>query len=104
MPDISDDFSFDPRDVERVVKREHRQSLRRCRRQEHPEAILLAGQPGAGKTELTAAAMAERFSDSCMSINGDERKFRIDSPQLIICFFVISLFSTSSNITDKPPS
>ena len=84
MPDISDDFSFDPRDVERVVKREHRQSLRRCRRQEHPEAILLAGQPGAGKTELTAAAMAERFSDSCMSINGDDyRRFHPDHRNII---------------------
>ncbi len=83
MPDISGEFGFNPRDVERVVKREHRQSLRRCRRQEHPEAILLAGQPGAGKTELTSA-MSARFSDSCMSINGDDyRRFHPDHKYII---------------------
>ena len=72
MPeDVSGLAVFEDRDVEAVVQDEVKLAMSRYQRQAHPRAILLAGQPGAGKTELSSMLSSEMAGDVAF-INGDD--------------------------------
>lgn len=72
MPAESADLAhFQDFDVALLVEKEKALLLRRCRSHGQPAAILLAGQPGAGKTELSAM-MAAQFDGDAAFINGDD--------------------------------
>lgn len=72
MPeDISGLAAFEDLDVETVVQDEVKLAMSRYQRQAHPRAILLAGQPGAGKTELSSMLSSEMAGDVAF-INGDD--------------------------------
>ena len=62
---------FSEADVSELLKKELRLTLRRTHQQEHPCAILLAGQPGAGKTELSTMLLSQMRGDAAF-INGDD--------------------------------
>lgn len=93
MNDLNGLAAFETRDVDAVVQEEIKLALRRYQRQEHPNAILLAGQPGAGKTELSSMMISELAGDAAF-INGDDyrryhpnyrqlyREFGFDSVQM----------------------
>lgn len=72
MPeDVSGLAAFEARDVEAVVQDEVKLAMSRYQWQAHPRAILLAGQPGAGKTELSSMLSSEMAGDVAF-INGDD--------------------------------
>lgn len=72
MSDIRSELSaFREEDAASLVERETGLILSRCRRQETPRAILLAGQPGAGKTELSTMLISQ-FGGDAAFINGDD--------------------------------
>ena len=72
MPeDVSGLAAFEDRDVEAVVQDEVKLAMSRYQRQVRPRAILLAGQPGAGKTELSSMLSSEMAGDVAF-INGDD--------------------------------
>lgn len=69
--DINGLAAFEDCDVEAVVKDEAELAISCCRRQVCPQAVLLAGQPGAGKTALSAMLFSEMAEDVAF-INGDD--------------------------------
>ncbi len=72
MPDSRDSLSvFSQADVERVVGTETALALSRFHGQEQPRAVLLAGQPGAGKTRLSSLAVSLMDGDAAF-INADD--------------------------------
>ena len=72
MPEHSSDLAaFEDRDVEAVVRDEVKLAIGRYQHQAYPHAILLAGQPGAGKTELSSMLSSEMSGDAAF-INGDD--------------------------------
>ena len=72
MPDRSVRLSaFSEADVASVIERETALAHRRFHTQERPRAFLLAGQPGAGKTRLSAMAVSLMDGDAVF-INADD--------------------------------
>lgn len=72
MPDNLPGLStFSEGDVTSVVETETALALSRFHSQEHPRAVLLAGQPGAGKTRLSSLAVSLMGGDSAF-INADD--------------------------------
>ena len=71
LEDANSLASFEAHDVEAVVQDEVKLAMSRYQRQASPRAILLAGQPGAGKTELSAMLSSEMAGDVAF-INGDD--------------------------------
>lgn len=72
MPDSRDSLSaFSQADVERVMETEAVLALSRFHSQERPRAVLLAGQPGAGKTRLSSLAVSLMDGDAAF-INADD--------------------------------
>ena len=72
MPEDTNGLAaFEARDVEAVVQDEVKLAMSRYQRQASPRAILLAGQPGAGKTELSSMLSSEMAGDVAF-INGDD--------------------------------
>lgn len=72
MPDlISELSSFSREDVDLLVRRESLLIQSRNLPLEHPRAILLAGQPGAGKTELSTMLVSQLDCGAAF-LNGDE--------------------------------
>ena len=72
MPEpINDLAAFEDCDIEVVVRDEVKLAMSRYQHQAHPCAILLAGQPGAGKTELSSMLSSEMAGDVAF-INGDD--------------------------------
>lgn len=72
MPEDANGLAaFEARDVEAVVQDEAKLAMSRYQRQASPRAILLAGQPGAGKTELSSMLSSEMAGDVAF-INGDD--------------------------------
>ena len=59
------------RSVKRTVEREVELAKGRYHSQPSPRAILLAGQPGAGKTILSSLLQAS-LDDDAVFINGDD--------------------------------
>lgn len=72
MPDNLPGLSaFSEGDVISVVEAEMALALSRFQSQEHPRAVLLAGQPGAGKTRLSSLAVSLMDGDAAF-INADD--------------------------------
>ena len=63
--------AFSEAAVSKILERELALALSCCHRQEYPVAILLAGQPGAGKTELSTMLLSQMRGDAAF-INGDD--------------------------------
>lgn len=63
--------AFENRHVEAIVQNEVRLAMSRYRYQASPRAILLAGQPGAGKTELSSMLSLE-MDGNVAFVNGDD--------------------------------
>lgn len=55
----------------RTVEREVKRTQERYHQQEQPKAVLLAGQPGAGKTMLSSI-MLPRLNNDAVLVNGDD--------------------------------
>lgn len=68
---LTDLAAFSEQDVAAVLADELADSAERYKPVSSPTAILLAGQPGAGKTEL-ASAMSGLLDDNGFFINADE--------------------------------
>ena len=62
---------YDRNDVVKIVNRELDEALSFTTEIKMPKAILLAGQPGAGKTELSSM-MISMMEGNVVFINGDE--------------------------------
>lgn len=72
MPDtVMGANPFTQQDVDVVLKRELAMAAKTSHPQKSPRAILLAGQPGAGKTELSTMLIAA-LDDDAVFINADE--------------------------------
>ena len=71
----NDITAFEEQDIETVLADELADSEDRYEPTSHPTAVLLAGQPGAGKTEL-ASAMSGMLDDNAFFINADEYRRR----------------------------
>lgn len=97
MPERYEELSsFSEADVEAFLKEEV--ALDQCRYQQHkhPSAILLAGQPGAGKTELSTMMLSMLNGDAAF-INGDDyRRYHPNYRKLYI-----ELGSDSVQVTSK---
>lgn len=63
--------AFSESDVAGVVEKEMAMTLSRFHRQARPTAVLLAGQPGAGKTRLSSLAVSLMGGDAAF-INADD--------------------------------
>ena len=86
---------FEDRDVEAVVQDEVKLAMGRYQYQAHPRATLLAGQPGAGKTELSSMLSSEMAGDAAF-INGDDyRRYHPHRHQLYQKFGSDSVRMTS---------
>lgn len=73
--DMHSEKNYRKDDVDYVVKKELERSSLRYSGQDDPVAVLLAGQPGAGKTQLSRI-FRKGFSYDCVFINGDDyRRF-----------------------------
>lgn len=72
MPDRYEELSsFREEDVEAFLREEITLDQSRYQQHQHPSAILLAGQPGAGKTELSTMMLSMLNGDAAF-INGDD--------------------------------
>ena len=72
MADMRDPLEFfSESDIINLLAKELRQNLRRYRQAAHPRGILLAGQPGAGKTGLSDL-MISLLNGNAVFINADE--------------------------------
>lgn len=71
MPEYDPLEAFEEADVVYAVTRELKEGSVRYNKNTHPIALLLAGQPGAGKTELSTMLSREMQND-VMLINGDD--------------------------------
>ena len=87
---------FSEADVSELLKKELRLTLRRTHQQEHPCAILLAGQPGAGKTELSTMLLTQMRGDAAF-INGDDyRRCHPNYQKLYVAYGSDSVAMTSA--------
>ena len=71
MPD-NDLSAFSKEQLDRVIASEVLRSMRQCTRSADPHGILLAGQPGAGKTVISSMMMNSVLNNDGTLINADE--------------------------------
>ena len=96
MPERNVSAAFAEADVSALLERELRLALRRTHRQEHPLAVLLAGQPGAGKTELSTMLLSGMRGDAAV-INGDDyRRYHPNYRKLYAAYGSDSVSMTSA--------
>lgn len=96
MPERNVSAAFAEADVSALLERELRLALRRTHRQEHPLAVLLAGQPGAGKTELSTMLLSGMRGDAAV-INGDDyRRYHPNYRKLYAVYGSDSVSMTSA--------
>ncbi len=105
MPDLLSALSsFCEADVVSLVERESALLLSRNLPQERPHAILLAGQPGAGKTELSSM-LVSLFDSGAAFLNGDDyRRYHPNYRRLYTEFgsdYVQMTSAFSSAITER---
>lgn len=95
MPERNVSASFSEADVSALLERELRLALRRTHQQKHPLAVLLAGQPGAGKTELSTMLLSQMRGDAAV-INGDDyRRYHPNYRKLYAAYGSDSVSMTS---------
>lgn len=91
-------------DVDSVVEQELSEASKFCSPKARPTAILLAGQPGAGKTMLSAM-LSKDFQGDAFAVNADEyRRYHPNRLQLFEEFGAeaVSLTATfSSAVTER---
>ena len=96
MPERNVSASFSEADVSALLERELRLALRRTHQQKHPLAVLLAGQPGAGKTELSTMLLSPMRGDAAV-INGDDyRRYHPNYRKLYAAYGSDSVSMTSA--------
>jgi UDP-N-acetylglucosamine kinase len=98
------DAAFSALDVTLLVQRELTLTLGRCQAQEQPRAILLAGQPGAGKTELSTMMISQLDGDAAFINADDYRRYHPNYRKLYAEYGsdVVSLTSAfSSAVTEQ---
>ena len=96
MPERNVSASFSEADVSALLERELRLALRRTHQQKHPLAVLLAGQPGAGKTELSTMLLSGMRGDAAV-INGDDyRRYHPNYRKLYAAYGSDSVSMTSA--------
>lgn len=96
MPERNVSASFSEADVSALLERELRLALRRTHQQKHPLAVLLAGQPGAGKTELSTMLLSQMHGDAAV-INGDDyRRYHPNYRKLYAAYGSDSVSMTSA--------
>lgn len=96
MPERYVSAGFSEADVSALLERELRLALRRTHQQEHPLAVLLAGQPGAGKTELSTMLLSQMHGDAAV-INGDDyRRYHPNYRELYDAYGSDSVAMTSA--------
>ncbi len=96
MPERNVSASFSEADVSALLERELRLALRRTHQQKHPLAVLLAGQPGAGKTELSTMLLSQMRGDAAV-INGDDyRRYHPNYRKLYAAYGSDSVSMTSA--------
>lgn len=105
MADLPVDLSvFRTEDVTALLERESALLLSRCQQQEHPSAVLLAGQPGAGKTELSTMLISQ-LNGGAAFLNGDDyRRYHPNYRKLYSEFGSDSVRMTSafsSEVTER---
>lgn len=71
MREVTGSSAFTPEDVDALLADETFLNASRYHAQESPCAILLTGQPGAGKTELSTMMLTQMGGDAAF-INGDD--------------------------------
>jgi UDP-N-acetylglucosamine kinase len=95
---------YSPSDVLAVVNDEIELAAELYSPSQHPQAILLAGQPGAGKTELSSMLLPS-LDGNAVLINGDEyRRYHPNYRQLFRAFGAESVSMTSpfsGEVTEK---
>lgn len=105
MVDVSDPLElFSESDIANLLAKELRQNLRRYRQNPHPRGILLAGQPGAGKTGLSDL-MISLLDGNAVFINADEyRRYHPNYRALYQKYGVVAVEKTaafSATVTEK---
>lgn len=105
MVDVRDPLElFSESDVANLLAKELRQNLRRYRQNPHPRGILLAGQPGAGKTGLSDL-MISLLDGNAVFINADEyRRYHPNYRALYQKYGVVAVEKTaafSATVTEK---
>ncbi len=82
MREMAELSAFTSEDVDALLADETFLNAGRYHAQESPRAVLLAGQPGAGKTELSTMMLAQMGGDAAF-INGDDyRRYHPNYRQL----------------------
>lgn len=96
MPERNVSAAFAEADVSALLERELRLALRRTHQQEYPLAVLLAGQPGAGKTGLSTMLLSQMRGDAAV-INGDDyRRYHPNYQKLYATYGSDSMAMTSA--------
>ncbi|MBR4702460.1 MAG: zeta toxin family protein [Oscillospiraceae bacterium] len=95
---------YTPQDVLAVVKDELELAVEHYSAAEYPRAVLLAGQPGAGKTELSSMLLPT-LGNNAVLINGDEyRRYHPSYRRLYRMYGAESVSMTaafSGEVTEK---
>lgn len=82
MPEKVELSEIEKKRIEEVIEKELSRALRETKPHEQPYAVLLAGQPGAGKTVLSSM-LVDAFGGDAEFINGDDfRRYHPDYKKL----------------------
>ena len=88
-------------DVEMIFETEKEFLIKDCLISSNPVAILLGGQPAAGKSNLAVIAEEEHQNDTFLIINGDE--YRIYHPEHDSLIKEVALYKNNEWDSDLIP-